>query len=60
VGQNRAAVNAGQTVEQRFGSGAASNGGLLFQGYINGPLYINRGQATTQRTATWQLTMDVQ
>ncbi|KJZ70769.1 hypothetical protein HIM_09853 [Hirsutella minnesotensis 3608] len=32
---------AGQNVEQRFGHAEASDGGLLFQGHVSGPLHIH-------------------
>jgi len=37
-----AMVRAEQHVEQHFGGGKASNGGFLFQGYVNGPVNIHR------------------
>jgi hypothetical protein len=33
---------AGQNVEQRFGNAEASDGSLLFQGHVSGPLHIHR------------------
>jgi hypothetical protein len=49
---------AGQNVEQRFGNAEASDGGLLFQGYVNGPLHIHREPASRHsQPAMRQLTM---
>jgi hypothetical protein len=58
VEQSYAQINAGQSVGQRFGNADASDGGLLFQGYVNGPLHIHREPASRHsQPAMRQLTM---
>ncbi|KAL2136761.1 hypothetical protein VTI74DRAFT_1802 [Chaetomium olivicolor] len=42
---------AGQYVEQRFGNGEASDGGLLFQGHVSGPLHIHHETRAKQHVA---------
>ncbi|KAK4077629.1 hypothetical protein Purlil1_12267 [Purpureocillium lilacinum] len=42
---------AGQNVEQRFGDAEASNGGLLFQGHVSGPVQIYHETRAKQHVA---------